>query len=263
VITHRLYGSKPPSIAVIHGGPGARGDIAPVAHELAAWGLGVIEPLQAAQSVETQIAELADTLREHANAPVALIGHSWGAWLAALTAAAHPDLASQVIHVSGGPLEAHYAKGIRDTRISRLSESEAAEFRDLMARLAAGDTSDGEAIVARLTALCEIADVVAHLPGENPDALDFDAEAFGGVWPQAARMRETGELLQRFATIAGPVTAIHGADDPHPADGVRLPLLSALPSARFVLLERCGHTPWRERHARDGFYAALRAALGV
>jgi pimeloyl-ACP methyl ester carboxylesterase len=57
------------------------------------------------------------------------------------------------------------------------------------------------------------------------------------------------------------VVAIHGDHDPHPADGVREPLERALSDFRFVLLDRCGHEPWQERHARDRFYAILRNEL--
>ena len=43
----RLYGSAPFNIAVIHGGPGAPGEMAPVARELSSL-RGVLEPLQTA-----------------------------------------------------------------------------------------------------------------------------------------------------------------------------------------------------------------------
>jgi len=42
--TLRKYGKEPFSIAVIHGGPGAGGEMAPVARELSShW--GVLEPI--------------------------------------------------------------------------------------------------------------------------------------------------------------------------------------------------------------------------
>jgi hypothetical protein len=40
-----------------------------------------------------------------------------------------------------------------------------------------------------------------------------------------------------------------------------VPLARVLRDFRFVLLPRCGHEPWRERHARDAFYAVLRQEL--
>ena len=50
----RIYGRKPYAIAVVHGGPGAPGSIAPVARELSK-DMGVLEPLQTKDSLEGQI----------------------------------------------------------------------------------------------------------------------------------------------------------------------------------------------------------------
>jgi len=58
-----------------------------------------------------------------------------------------------------------------------------------------------------------------------------------------------------------PVTAIHGDYDSHPAEGVRLPLFSVLKNFQFILLEKCGHTPWNERYARDQFFGVLKIVL--
>ena len=74
----RKYGDSPFSVAVVHGGPGASGEMAPVASELSSI-CGVLEPLQTATSVEGQIQELQKVLQGHADIPVTLIGHSWGA----------------------------------------------------------------------------------------------------------------------------------------------------------------------------------------
>jgi hypothetical protein len=49
----RIYGKKPFNIAVIHGGPGAPGEIAAVARELSSI-TGVLEPLQTATSLKGQ-----------------------------------------------------------------------------------------------------------------------------------------------------------------------------------------------------------------
>lgn len=41
----RIYGKSPFKVAVIHGGPGATGEMAPLAHQLSSK-RGVLEPLQ-------------------------------------------------------------------------------------------------------------------------------------------------------------------------------------------------------------------------
>src|SRR5204862_304097 len=73
-------------------------------------------------------------------------------------------------------------------------------------------------------------------------------------------LRRTGALLDAARRIACPVVAIHGDSDPHPAEGVERPLGAALADFRFILLERCGHTPWLERGARRRFFEAVAGA---
>src|SRR5215467_3183039 len=61
VENHRTYGSAPYTVAVVDGGPGAAGEMAPVARELAG-DRGILEPLQTATSLEGQVEELHVTL---------------------------------------------------------------------------------------------------------------------------------------------------------------------------------------------------------
>jgi pimeloyl-ACP methyl ester carboxylesterase len=57
-----------------------------------------------------------------------------------------------------------------------------------------------------------------------------------------------------------PVTVLHGAEDPTPAESVAVPLASAVSALEVHVLDRCGHAPWRERHARERFYDLLATA---
>jgi len=57
------------------------------------------------------------------------------------------------------------------------------------------------------------------------------------------------------------VVAIHGDYDPHPAEGVQKPLSALIEEFRFVLLKKCGHTPWLERQAQEEFYKVLEEEL--
>jgi len=50
----KKYGDAPFKIIVIHGGPGAPGEMAPVAEELSS-DYGVLEPLQTKDSIKEQI----------------------------------------------------------------------------------------------------------------------------------------------------------------------------------------------------------------
>lgn len=58
----RKYGVSPFAVAVIHGGPGAFGEMASVAQELAGV-RGTLKPLQTSFSVEGQVRELQTGLK--------------------------------------------------------------------------------------------------------------------------------------------------------------------------------------------------------
>ena len=83
---YRTHGSPPYTVAVMHGGPGAAGDMAAVAERLARE-RGVLEPLQTASTLDRQVEELAAVLQQHGQPPVVLIGYSWGAWLSLIPGA--------------------------------------------------------------------------------------------------------------------------------------------------------------------------------
>ena len=55
----RKYGDAPFRVAVVHGGPGAGGEMAPVARFLSSQ-FGVLEPIQTKHSVHEQVEEVND-----------------------------------------------------------------------------------------------------------------------------------------------------------------------------------------------------------
>lgn len=257
----RRYGVGPFRVAVVHGGPGAAGEMAPVARELGRW-CGVLEPLQTADSIEGQITELAETGRRFGTPPLTLIGHSWGAWLALLTAAAHPDLVERLVLVGSGPLRAEDAARIMETRLARLTPSEQTRLHDVLTALNAPEPpGDRDALFTALGALMSRADDVDPLPPEPGSAVDCQEPIFQAVWSQAEAWRKEGKLLEAAERLRCPVLAIHGLDDPHPLAGVEKPLAAIVPAFRMLPLPACGHTPWRERQARDAFFHILRQEL--
>jgi pimeloyl-ACP methyl ester carboxylesterase len=251
----RTHGEPPIEVVVIHGGPGAAGEMAPVATEIARH-RGVLEPLQTAPSLSGQVAELEPVIEDHADPPVILIGFSWGAWLSLILAARHPSLVRKVILIGCGPLEAEYAAGIEATRVNRLSEDERLELRAVMEAIENPASHDRGAALARMGDLFSTADAYDPLPGAHDD-VDFRPDIYEAVWKEGAALRRSGGLLALAGRIACPVVAFHGDYDPHPAEGVEKPLADALADFRLVPIENCGHKPWIERQARDKFYHLL------
>jgi pimeloyl-ACP methyl ester carboxylesterase len=256
----RKYGKAPFEIAVLHGGPGAAGEMAPVARELSgAW--GVLEPLQTARTLEGQVEELRAILAEHAHGPVTLIGFSWGAWLGVILTSRFPDLVKNLILVGCGPFHEADAYGMYDCRMGRLTETERAEVKRLMPSLNDPLERVRDLAFERFGTLFSKADAFDPLD-DTMEEVTHSADIFKGVWPTAEALRRRGDLLAMAATIGCPVMAIHGDYDPHPAKGVQAPLSRCVNDFRFVLLEHCGHKPWGERRAREGFFKLLWGALG-
>ncbi len=255
----RTYGTAPFKVALVHGGPGAPGEMAPVARELASEH-GVLEPLQTKASVAEQVEELQGLLERHAQGPVILVGYSWGAWLSCLCAAQHPELVEKLILVSSAPFTEDYAADVQMTRFARLNSEERQEVRTMMETMKDPAAGDKDALLARFGALFTKADACDPMTLES-EGLDVRWDIHQSVWREAAQWRSSGRLLARVATIQCPVVALHGDCDPHPAEGVRVPLSEVLSDFRMILLQRCGHKPWIERHAATAFFDALRREL--
>ncbi len=255
----RKYGKPPFHTAVIHGGPGAPGEMAPVARELSS-ARGVLEPLQTATALEGQIEELKDVLQKNGNLPVTLIGWSWGAWLSFIFAAQHSAFVKKLILIGSGPYEEKYALNIMETRLNRLSQEEKVEAFSLIENLDNPAVEDKNTLLTQFGELISKADSYDPLPLQS-ELLECQYDIYQKVWEQARQLRSSGKLLEFGKKITCPVVAIHGDYDPHPAEGVERPLSRILKDFRFILLHNCGHQPWIERSARDRFYNILKKEL--
>jgi pimeloyl-ACP methyl ester carboxylesterase len=255
----RKYGKPPYRVVVIHGGPGAAGEMAPVARELA-HDMGVLEPLQTAMTLQGQVDELKLQLEKNAKLPAVLVGFSWGAWLAFILAADHPRLVSKLILVGSGGFHEKYGSWTNAARMNRMTAAERAEVESLQARTTDGDSTEAAGAFARFGEIYERVDAFQALPWEE-DEIQFRPDIFTAVWGDAEKLRRSGALLKAGSRIRCPVTAIHGDYDPHPAEGVSAPLSAVLDDFKFILLQKCGHRPWVETHAKNAFYKALRKEI--
>jgi len=244
----KKHGIAPYTVAVIHGGPGAAGEMAPVARELSKL-TGVLEPYQKQATIKGQVNELKEAVEKEGEIPAVLIGHSWGAWLSVIFAAAYPSHVKKLILISSGPFEEEYAEQIQKTRMERLGPKEQDEIEKLSAHL------DSASAFKRLGEIFAGAD--SFDPIEGKDEVKLNPEIFNNVWKEASELRKNGTLMNFLREVQCPVTAIHGDYDPHPADGVKIPLEQAVKNSKFILLEKCGHTPWLEKNAAGRFYEIL------
>jgi pimeloyl-ACP methyl ester carboxylesterase len=257
----RKYGREPFKTAVIHGGPGAPGEMAPVAGELSTMA-GILEPLQTAKTIKGQVEELKNVAIKQGNPPLTLIGWSWGAWLSYIFSSQYPEMVEKLILIASGPLEEKDAKNIMQTRLNRLNDEDRAKALLLINVLEDPAMTNKDDALSRLGKLISKADTYDPIPHES-NILGYQYDLYQSVWRQASKLRSSGRLLEYGKKIQCPVIAIHGDFDPHPAEGVRRPLACILKEFRFILLERCGHTPWLERMAKHKFYESLRNELGI
>jgi pimeloyl-ACP methyl ester carboxylesterase len=253
-LNYRKYAKEPYSVVVVHGGPGAPGGMAYVAEKLSEK-FGVIEPFQTSLTIRGQIEELHSVINETRNLPVVLIGHSWGAWLAFMLAAEFPDDVSKLILVSAGPFE--HSFDVTTVRLSRLEDAEQKELSSLMDLINDSSGSRLDSLTFRRFAeLTSKADSFSPMKLEESN-FDFQPEIYQSIWPEAEKLRKNGILLKLGERIRCPVIAIHGDYDPHPAEGMKVPLKRVLKNFKFILLKDCGHYPWKEKKANKRFFEIL------
>jgi len=256
----REYGTAGPCVAVLHGGPGAPGYMAPVARGLAD-AFRVLEPFQRGSgtvplTVDQHVADLKELLGRHwPGERPSLVGHSWGAMLALCFAAAHPELAGAVVLIGCGTFDAAARRQLQATRNERLGCEVQLRLEQLSRNCPDPDARLRE--FARVLQTCDSVDLI-DCPDESEPC---DARAAEQTWADMLRLQAEGVYPAAFASIRCPVLMLHGADDPHPGRLILAGLKPHIPHIEFEELARCGHYPWLERAARDDFDRRLRAWL--
>lgn len=248
----RLYGKAPYRIVLVHGGPGAIGSLKGFAQELNKLSqIGVVEAIQSKYSITELIEELYDQIKENCNDKVSLIGHSWGAWLAAFFAEKYPELTRHVILVGSGPLEDKYVSQIGARRFQNLSE----EDNEIVQRLTDNRTTDED--MEKIPKVFEKLDNYCLENKEAHRADKTDSQMHNMIWEEVAKLRTSGELLKSFQKMKCKIFLIQGEIDPHPAEGITIPLQENGVACETYILEKCGHSPFMEKYAKENFYKIL------
>ena len=214
MIKARIYGKEPRNTVLVHGGPGAAGELAPLAKEISL-SIGVVEALQSKKAIPDLILELKEIIETHSDGPVQFVGYSWGAWLSFIFAALHPDMVRKLILLSSGPFDASYAPKIVETRLSRLSEEDKRLLESLEKQLSQSDANRGEVLLEYGTLMSK-ADSFSPISLKPNDEIHVDEEIYQSVWKEASKLRRSGELLKYGEKISCPVVVIHGDYDSHP-----------------------------------------------
>lgn len=256
--TTKIYGSPPYNIVLLHGGPGAIGEMEPVAKFLSS-SFGVLEPLQSKSSITELLEELKESIEENSKNPITLVGYSWGAWLAVIFASKYPELIKKVLLISSGPFETKYIPMMNKIRGDRMTGKDRKMLEELSKEFK-NPSANKEETMIKMGELYNRLDSFSPIKHEL-SSLKLDLDMYNSIWPEASQMRENGELVNHLKKIVCPIVAIHGDYDGHPYIGVKEPLEKFAKDSKFILIKHCGHTPWYEKKAREKFYEVLTESI--
>jgi len=267
LIQVRSYGDSGPYVILLHGGPGAAGEMAPVALNLYSR-FQVIEPLQRTCSkvpltVARHVEDLHDVLREPLQAgPVRLVGFSWGAMLALTYAARYPEKIDRIILIGCGTFDKQ-SRQIYQNNIKRRMDTETQHrMDDIQAQLTVENNPK-----RRNELFAEFGSIYNRLQSYKPlktdfkEVLNYDEAGFRQTWADALSLQEQGIQPAEFANIRAPVTMIHGDEDPHPGPLIYKTLTKFIQNIKYRELSRCGHKPWIESEVNNEFYKILTECL--
>jgi proline iminopeptidase len=271
---YRIFGTGRDTIVVLHGGPGfSMGYIAPDLEPVAARhvllfydqrGTGRSTLVTDSASLDGQRFgdDLEAVRKRFGLRRLTLLAHSWGAAVAALYAAQHPDRIGRLLIVDGISVRRQYhATGLQSLDARRDSATQS-RLRDLAAaRLA----NPGNAAACRAYFGLWFVATFADTSAVHRSRGDFCAgppEALANKIKSVDRftLRSLGDWDWRPAlrAVQAPALVIRGTMDHVPLGSAR-EWAAALPNGRFLQMERSGHFPYLD--TPDQFFAAVETFL--
>jgi proline iminopeptidase len=197
---------------------------------------------------------------------VAVLGHSWGALLAAEYAIRHPNRVSHLVIMDSGPIshgELHLERDhIRSLRTE--AEAEAMQRLSSTAAFQQGDLAV-EAEYYRIHFRPAFADEVllddlvgrlrTHFTEEGVlRARAIEERLYADTWDSPEY-----DLAPALRRLDVPTLVVHGENDPIPID-IAAVIAGAVPGARLEVLDRCGHFPHIE--CPDALFSILAVFFG-
>ena len=267
LIQVRSYGNIGPYVVLLHGGPGAPGDMAPLARHLCNH-FRILEPLQRGSgdvplTVARHVLDLYDVLRDPVRkGPVRLVGYSWGAMLALTYAARYPVEVERVVLIGCGTFDQRSHEAYQTCMKQRMNSNDRHRINSLKAQLAVEKNRQRRnELFAEFGAIFTRIQSFIPLP-TNSEKLSCDEGSFTETWDDVISLQERGVQPAEFARIQAPVTMIHGDKDPHPGSLIYKSLATFINDIQYREVSRCGHIPWIEREAKDVFFKLLTECLG-
>jgi proline iminopeptidase len=274
-LAYRRAGDGEDAIIVLHGGPGftmdyLADDLLPLAqrHTVVFYdqrGSGGSTLVAAPEALDAgSFADDLEAVRRHFGLErPTLLGHSWGAGVAALYAMRFPQDVGRLIVVDAMPLR---ATALRQAFADIHASGDDAWRERLRAQGDAWRADPGDASACRAYYETWFAPFFVDPAAMRRSRGDFCA---GG----AASLRNKIDSVDRFVLsslgdydwrpglngLAAPALVVHGASDPIAVE-YAAEWATALPGARLLVLDGAGHFPYLE--APDAFFGALAHFMG-
>jgi proline iminopeptidase len=273
-VSVREAGTGTPVIA-LHGGPGFRDYLPPdlepltssfrlISYDQRGSGLSTVVTDPALLTAPAFVADL-DRVRESTGiARVTLLGHSWGAGLAALYAISHPDRVERLLLVGPMPPRAEpYMAAFSQSLQSRFTDADRAAMAEASARrqkAADADASDAcrAYYAVFIKAYLHSPTSAAHMRGDLCAAPVAALRNSSNVNRSIMGSLGAFDLRPQLAAIKVPTLIIHGASDPIPMASAR-EWAAGLSDGRLLVIEQSGHFPFVERP--EAFFPAATAFL--
>jgi proline iminopeptidase len=262
---YRVAGAGPDTIVFVHGGPGGSleevvAGLVPLTEHHAVIFYDQRGGGRSSRPIDTthltaayQIEDLDHIRRRFGLETMQLVGHSYGALLAATYAIAHPSAVESLVLVAGiGPrrtgvwermdsvtrVRLGQAKGRRVEEAKRRIRDPAADAvaacRDFISLVLPARLADPERMMPRL---------VPHFCTEDAATIRY---AFSVAGPAILESYGHWDLRGQLSTLHVPTLVVHGTEDVFPMDIAR-EWTAALPRAKLVQIPAAGHFPFAER----------------
>lgn len=258
----RFYGKKDIDLVLVHGGPGARGELKDLALLLSE-DFGIMEVNQSQVTIGALVDELHYYIKRHCKKKIVLLGHSWGAWLIVCYAVKYPKSVKKLILVSSGSFQEQYVKEFNERRMGRLQVADESYFNELMEKFTSDELQNKDGVMkefglfmAKLDTYAYIDDIKDQLEYVAPNYLMFNA-----IWKEADALRRSGKLMELVTLLNHPIHIIQGDYDSHQLNGIVEPFDNENICYSYDLLKKCGHYPWREKYAISSFVECIKRQL--
>ena len=179
--------------------------------------------------------------------------------LALSYAAHHPERVRSLALIGCGTYDLDARAGFQQAIDARITPADHARIEELEAQFeSATDPAGLDRLLGELGWIFGEAESFDPLPPAHLAVpLPGDGPGFNETWTDVLRLQEQGIEPAAFSSIEAPALMLHGDDGPHPGPAIRDSLRLFIPHLEYTGLPRCGHTPWRERRAREPFLRIL------